>query len=138
MRDTTVRDTTMRVAGRVGAGMQVGQPGGVVAKWYRSPPVAYTALLTTDGDDYASLIVNRLWEGPLRNSPLGAFVGPGLLVGSTGLQRQGAFALGVNGLAGLNFYVEPFEVFLQVTSRFRFLPNREDDVGGTVGMRLYL
>ena len=128
----------MRNAGDIGVGLQVGQPGGLTTKWYRQPPVAYTATLTTDGDDYALAIANRLWERPLDNSPLAAYVGPGVLAGVTNLQRQATLAAGINGIAGLNFYVEPFEVFLQVTTRFRFLPNRDDDVGGTVGLRLYL
>ena len=129
---------TPRSAGTLGVGLQVGQPGGLGLKWYRPSPIAYTAVLTTDGDDYLHLIVNRLWESPLHNSPLGVYVGPGLLIGATGLQQDGAFALGINGTAGLNFYVEPFEVFLQVTPRFHFLPNRRDDLGSSVGLRLYL
>ncbi len=128
----------LRQPGRTGVGAQVGEPGGVAVKWYRQPPVAYAAALTTDGGDYALLLVNRLWEARLRNSSLGAFVGPGLTVGTTGLRRSAALASGLNGLAGLNFYAHPLEVFLQVTTRVRFLPQRVDDVGGSVGLRLYL
>lgn len=136
--DPDSRFPSPRSPGTLGVGLQVGQPGGLGLKWYRPSPIAYTAVLTTDGDDYLHLIVNRLWESPLRNSPLGVYVGPGLLIGATDFQQDGALALGINGTAGLNFYVEPFEVFLQVTPRFHFLPNRRDDLGSSVGLRLYL
>jgi len=125
-------------SGAVGAGVQVGQPGGVTLKWYRRSPVTYTATLTTDGDTYALLLANRLWEAQLRNSPLRAYIGPGITLGGATLRRRATLAAGLNGTAGLNFYVEPFEVFLQVTPRVRFLPHRVDDVGGSVGLRLYL
>jgi hypothetical protein len=125
-------------SGTVGAGVQVGEPGGVTLKWYRRVPVTYTATLTTDGEDYVLLLANRLWEARLRNSPLRAYIGPGVTLGGTTLDRRGTLAAGLNGTAGLNFYVEPFEVFLQVTPRVRFLPHRVDDVGGSVGLRLYL
>jgi len=127
-----------RRPGNWGLGVQVGQPGGVTLKWYRTAPIVYAAAVTTDGDDYALLLLNRLWEVRLRESPLGAYVGPGVTAGATALDDRGAAAFGLNGMAGFNFYVEPFEVFLQVTPRFRFLPNRVDDVGGSVGLRLYL
>lgn len=129
--------SAQRDAGAVGVGGEVGRPAGLTAKLYRPDLVAYDLLLTTDGDDFLVGYVHRVWERPLPQSPLHAFVGPGLVGGT---ERDGGpvvAVLGVGGLAGLNFYAERFEVFLQVTPRVRFLPHTEGILGGSVGLRYY-
>lgn len=121
----------------IGIGFEVGSPSGLSAKVYRPDLVAYEALLTTDLDDLLRLTVHRVWERPLPESPLYAYVGPGVIVGLDELDRTPLARLGVSGKAGLNFYAERFEVFLHVTPRLRFLPTLEGDLGGGIGLRYY-
>jgi hypothetical protein len=45
--------------------------------------------------------------------------------------------IGISGQFGLNFFVEQFEVFLQLTPRLHVLPATDGDVGGGVGLRYY-
>ena len=126
-----------REAGTVGTGFQVGNPGGLSLKWYRSAPIAYDAVISTDGDDFAVAHVHRLWEQPLPDSPLHLFFGPGLMGGAERLSAPLRLRLGASGEAGLNFYAERFEVFLHVTPTLRFLPDRDVRFDGIVGLRYY-
>jgi len=127
-----------REPGALGAGFQVGRPGGLALKWYRPAPISYDGVISTDGDDFLVGHVHRLWERPLPDSPLHLYVGPGLLVGPSQLRRSPRLRLGLSGEAGLNFYAERFEVFLHVTPTLRFLPNTRLAVDGNVGLRYYL
>ena len=124
-----------RSKGAVTLGLQVGEPGGLTGKVYRSPNTAYTGLLTTDGDDFAALYLHRLHERPLPDSLLHLYVGPGLLVGSKRLTGTPAPQVGLSTQIGLNFYAERFEVFILTTPTLLFLPDFTPTVGGSVGLR---
>lgn len=126
-----------RGAGALGTGFQVGNPGGLTLKWYRTDPVAYDAVISTDGDDFAVAHVHRLWERPLPDSPLHLYVGPGLVAGAEGLYNSPRLRLGLSAEGGLNFYAERFEVFLHVTPTLRFLPDTDLRLDGMVGLRYY-
>lgn len=126
-----------RNPGSTGAGIQVGNPGGLTLKWYRSAPIAYDAVISTDGDDFVAVHVHRLWEQPLPDSTLHLFVGPGIMAGAEKLSAPLQVRLGASAETGLNFYAERFEVFLHVTPTLRFLPNRDVGVDGIVGLRYY-
>lgn len=127
-----------RQPGAVGAGLQVGQPSGVTLKVYRPGSGAYDGVFTTDAEDYASVVLHRLWEHPLPDSPLHLYVGPGILLGAERLGGPVSARLGLSTEAGLNFYAERFEVFLHVTPHLRVLPTQRAQLGGSVGLRYYL
>jgi len=126
-----------RAPGSVGTGFQVGNPGGLALKWYRDDPIAYDAVVSTDGDDFVVAHVHRLWEKPLPDSTLHVYVGPGLLAGAEKLQAPLQLRLGASAEAGLNFYAERFEVFLHLTPTLRFLPDSRVRLDGIVGLRYY-
>ena len=127
-----------RQTGALGAGFQVGRPGGLALKWYRSSPVAYDGIVSTDGDDFVVGHVHRLWERPLPDSPLHLFAGPGVVVGPSRLAQSPRLRLGLSGEVGLNFYAERFEVFLHVTPVLRFLPSTQASIDANAGLRYYL
>ncbi len=127
-----------RQPGTVGMGLQVGQPSGVALKLYREAPVAYDGILTTDGDDYVSLRLHRVWEHPLPDSPLHLYVGPGLFLRGERTPSSVRTHLGLSTETGLNFYADRFEVFLHVTPTLRFLPHPNARWGQSVGLRYYL
>ena len=127
-----------RQTGALGAGFQVGRPGGLALKWYRSSSVAYDGIVSTDGDDFLVGHVHRLWERPIPDSPLHLFAGPGMVIGPAQLAQSPRLRLGLSGEVGLNFYAERFEVFLHVTPVLRFLPNTQVAVDGNAGLRYYL
>lgn len=122
----------------LGAGFQVGRPGGFAVKWYRPKPIAYDGIISSDGDDFIVGHFHRLWERPIPDSPLHLFVGPGVMIGPSRLSQSPRVRLGLSGEAGLNFYAERFEVFLHVTPALRFLPNTHVRIDGNVGLRYYL
>jgi hypothetical protein len=126
-----------RGPGSTGTGVQIGDPGGLTLKWYRSAPIAYDAVISTDGDDFVVAHAHRLWEQPLPESPLHVYVGPGILAGAEKLSAPLQLRLGASAEAGLNFYAERFEVFLHVTPTLQFLPDRDVGVDGIVGLRYY-
>ena len=119
-------------------GAQIGRPGGLALKLYRPGTTVYDAIISTDGDDYATGSFHRLWERPLPDSPLHYYVGPGLVFGPEGLPQSPQLRLGLSAEAGLNFYAERFEVFLHVTPTLRFLPDTRLGLDGNVGLRYYL
>jgi hypothetical protein len=127
-----------RQTGALGAGFQVGRPGGLALKWYRSSPVAYDGIVSTDGNDFVVGHVHRLWERPLPDSPLHLFAGPGVVVGPSRLAQSPRLRLGLSGEVGLNFYAERFEVFLHVTPVLRFLPSTQASIDANAGLRYYL
>lgn len=119
-------------------GLQVGQPAGATGKVYRSPRTAYQGLFTTDADDFFTLHVYRLRERPLPDSLVYLYVGPGLLAGARSLNTTPEPEVGLSVQGGLNFYVERFEIFLQLTPALRFSPNVSPSLGGSVGLRYNL
>lgn len=129
--------SAQRAPGSAGLGLQIGRPGGLAVKVYRSQIHAYDAVLTTDADDFVAGYIHRLWEVPVPNSPLHVYAGPGIQVGAERLDRSPRLRLGLSSEVGLNFYAERFEVFLHVTPTLRFFPNTEASLDGNVGLRYY-
>lgn len=127
-----------RTPGSFGIGLHVGRPGGVLAKWYRTPTRAYAATFTTDLDDRALLALHGMHERRLSDaSSLHGFVGPGLSFGIAPHNGTAQAAAGVRVLAGLNFYAERFEVVMRAVPRLRVVPTWEPQLGGSVGLRYY-
>jgi hypothetical protein len=116
-------------------GPQVGRPGGLTAKHYRSAPVAYDVTLTVDGDDFVRLSAHRLWEWPLPDSLVYVYYGPGLLGIGRRLDTDPALSAGPAGKLGLNFYAERFEVFLHVAPALHFEPQPAPRLSVGVGLR---
>jgi len=134
---STVPAVAQRASGDIGGGLQVGRPGGVTAKLYRSAPAAYDFSVATDGDDYIALYAYRLWEHPLPQSPLHLYIGPGVLLSGTELQSTPAPELGLSVKNGLNFYADHFEVFLHVQPTLSVTPEVVPTLGWSVGLRYY-
>lgn len=124
-----------REPGSFTVGAQVGRTGGLSLKLYASPPRAYQALLTFDGDDFARLALVQLWERPLPDSLVHIYYGPGLRLGGRELKTGPTTVLDLLGAVGLNFYAERFEVFLHVTPTLRLQPGLQPRLGGGVGLR---
>lgn len=127
-----------RAPGSVTVGFEVGHRGGATAKFYRSETVAYSSLVTTDGDDFFALYVHRLWERPLPNSLLHLYYGPGAQIGGQQLDTTPTVQAGVNAQVGLNFYNKRFEVFLHVTPILHLHPSLTPRLAGSVGLRYNL
>lgn len=127
-----------RSVGNTTFGVQVGQPGGITGKLYRESPIAYDGLFTTDGDDFVSLYIHRLWERPLPDSLVHLYAGPGVVLEGRSLQTDPTPQIGVSAEAGLNFFIEQFEVFLHVTPALRLAPAWGTRWGGSVGLRYRL
>ncbi len=124
-----------REPGSTTLGLQVGQPGGVTAKLYRTAPIAYDAVLTGDGDDFLRLYLHRLWERPLPESPMHVYYGPGGLIGAQRTAASLRPELGLSASLGLNFYAERFEVFLHASPILHIHPTLDPTLGGSVGLR---
>lgn len=127
-------------AGRVGLGGQIGDPSGITLKVYQRPGFAYDLLAAWDLDQFFFLNAHALYETPIPDSPLRYYLGPGILIGFRDdhpFRDQDEVVVGISGQFGLNFFVEQFEVFLQLTPRLHVIPDTDGDIGGGVGLRYY-
>lgn len=128
-------------AGSFGLGGQIGDPSGITVKLYRRPGFAYDLLAAWDLDDFFFLNGHALYENPIPDSPLRYYLGPGVVVGfrddDPPRRSEDDVIVGISGQFGLNFFVEQFEVFLQLTPRLHVIPETDGDIGGGVGLRYY-
>jgi len=110
----------------------------VTLKLYQNPGFAYDFLAAWDFDRHFYLNVHGLYERPIPDSPLRYFIGPGGYIGiRSHPRRDNDVTLGVSAAFGVNFFVERFEVYLQVTPRLDLTPATQGDFGGGVGLRYY-
>lgn len=125
----------------VGVGFQGGVPTGVTVRLYdRTPPVGefYDFVAAWDLHDSLYLVAHGLRERRIRSSLLNYYHGPGALVGFDQRNENTEIVLGVSYTAGLNYFVERFEIFMQLTPRFILLRRTALGLGGGVGLRYYL
>lgn len=123
--------------GNVGLGGQIGEPSGLTLKVYQRPGFAYDFLAAWDLEDFFFLNVHGLYERPLQDSPLRYYFGPGVLLGIQDREDDDEVTAGISFALGLNFFIEQFEVYLQVTPRLEVIPETKGDFGGGVGLRFY-
>ncbi len=127
--------TAQREPGSVTVGLEVGHLGGGTAKVYRPGAVAYSSLLTTDGDDFVTLYLHRLQERPVADSLVHLYYGPGLYGSGQQLDTTPTLQAGVSAQVGFNFYDGRFEVFLHATPILRVRPSLVPRLAGSVGLR---
>ncbi len=121
-----------------GLGGQIGDPTGITLRLYDRASFVYDFLAAWDLDDFFFLNVHGLRERSLENSPLSYYYGPGVIFGIERRRRQNELVVGISGNFGINYFVERFEVFLQLTPRFTLTPRTVGDIGGGIGLRYYL
>ena len=129
-----------QVPGRnLGIGGQLGDPSGLTLKLYRHPGFAYDFLLAWDLDDDAFFLnLHGLYERPLQDTPLRYYLGPGVYVGVRDRPGASDTFVGISGNFGINYFIERFELFGQLTPRLRLAPSTDGDLGGGIGLRYYL
>lgn len=126
-------------AGDIGLGGQLGDPSGITLKLYQRPGFAYDFLAAWDLDKFFFLNAHALYERPVPDSPLRYYLGPGVVVGfeEDDSDNDDDIVIGISGQFGINFFVERFEVFLQLTPRLNVIPNTNGNIGGGLGLRYY-
>lgn len=132
-------------AGSWGIGAHFGEPTGLTLKTYTGTPSrmgrtfnAYDILLGWDFDDYFFVNAHALHEARLGDSPLNYFLGPGLFLSFHDRGRnEDRVGFGISGQFGINYYVERFELFAQLTPRLRLVESTDGDMGGGIGVRYY-
>lgn len=126
-------------AGDLGIGAQIGDPSGVTLKLYQQPGLAYDFLAAWDLDRFFFLNVHALHERTIPDSPLHYYLGPGAVAGfQDGPNGDNELVIGVSGQFGVDFFVEQFEVFLQLTPRLNVIPDTHGRIGGGIGLRYYI
>ncbi len=132
--------SAQEVSGDIGLGGQVGEPAGITLKAYNPGGMSYDFLAAFDLDDFFYLNVHGTFERSISDDgQVNVFYGPGGFVGLYDRPRDldDELALGISGRLGLNFYVEQFEIYVQVTPRIEVVPATNGDVGGGLGFRYY-
>lgn len=115
-------------------GVQVGDPLALTLRLPARAPVSWTgAVAFDDGGVYVA--IHRQHEYPLQGSPLHYYLAPGGFLGSA---DDDDLTLGASLNAGINFYIERFEIFLHVTPALRVLPETDLGLGAALGVRYAL
>lgn len=128
-----------RAAGDVGLGVHIGQPTGLTLKVY-NPGTSVDFLAAWDLDDFFFLNVHAIYDTPLNNAhTIHFYYGPGGYIGirDRGRELDDEVEMGVSGNFGLDFLIEKFEIFMQVTPRLSLVQRTDFDMGGGVGFRVY-
>lgn len=132
-------------AGSWGVGIQFGEPSGLSVKRYNPGAMSFDALLAWDLDDFLFVNVHGLWEKRMAGlAPLNVYYGPGAFIGIIDRGPKRFFndsdeevALGISGTVGLNYYIDQFEIYLQLTPRLQLIEETDADVGGGLGFRFF-
>ncbi|HLF64467.1 MAG TPA: hypothetical protein VI603_11970 [Saprospiraceae bacterium] len=128
-----------RAPGDVGLGVHIGQPTGVTLKVYQ-PSTSLDILAAWDLDDFFFLNIHAIFDTHLNDeNTIHFYYGPGGYVGIRDRPRDldDEIELGVSGNFGLDFLIQKFEIFLQVTPRVSLVKTTNFDMGGGVGFRFY-
>ncbi len=124
--------------GRIGLGAQVGQPTGITVKYYLNRDIAVDALAAWGFDRSVFSTLHASYEYIIPDSPLGFFLGPGLHAGRRSINGSPSARFGLSALAGLNYFTQRFEIFLQARPNFELIPDSRVRIGGAAGMRYYI
>jgi len=136
------RGSTQPAAGSWGIGIQFGDPSGLSLKHYNPGGASFDALFAWDLNDFFFVNLHAIWHKPLSTSPnFNFYYGPGAFIGI--LERNRRFydddevIGGISGTAGLNVFIDRFEIFLQITPRLELLERTDTDIGGGAGFRFF-
>lgn len=121
--------------GRIGVGAQIGDPSGLVGRWYFREDAAIDLLAAWGFDRSFVATLHASYAYAIPDSPLGFFLGPGALAGRTPRFR---FRLGLSAVLGLQYFTGRFEVFLQARPGMELRPASHVRLGGAAGLRYYL
>lgn len=151
--------TAQRTSGDVGLGFQVGDPTGVSLKLYK-PTTSVDLLAAWDFDHYLFFAAHIVYDKHLNDEQTIHFIyGPGAFISlhgsghghghhhhgfglihnnSHGDQHfDGELGLGFSGIFGIDFLIDRFEIFLQVSPRLALVKSTHFDLGGGIGARYY-
>lgn len=125
-------------SGDVSAGIILGEPTGLTAKWWRSNTQAYDLAIawSTGSDDRLHLHANYLMHRPdlivVDNGKLPLYYGVGARVG---IAKESE--LGIRIPLGIAYHVEthPVEVFFEIVPVFNLIPGTAFDANGGFGVR---
>lgn len=122
-------------AGRLGAGIELGEQNGVTAKYWTGEKQAISAGLGASGSRL-SVHAEYLWHA------FDLFPKPskGLFEGHLGIGgRLRSDEVGVRPLAGVGYWLEgyPIEIFLEGGPVFRLSPETSTDFSAVIGLRAY-
>lgn len=133
-------------SGSIGLGLQLGQPTGITAMFYKSSGPSVDLLLAWDLGDFFFLNGHLIWEKSIRNvNLLNFYYGPGAFIGfSDNNDRDGLFdntnddiIIGISGRIGLSVDLSPFELFAHLTPRIALSSSSNIGIGGGLGGRFY-
>jgi hypothetical protein len=124
------------------AGVLVGRISGLTIKarlfeeeasTFPGPRQSMDVNLSTNFDDYALWSAHVLTERMLPDSPLTAYIGPGL---TAEIDEKDVF-WGFSGTLGVLFNRGKYEIFLQVMPRLYIMPDLDGKIEAATGLRFY-
>ena len=129
-----------RSNGDVGIGLQLGQPSGLSVSVHRTSGLSPDILAAWDLNDFFFVNVHGIAHQHLGNSGDFHFIyGPGAFVGIKDIGRdEDRIRAGISGTAGFSVMISSLELYARVTPRLQLLDKTAVDIGGGLGIRLFL
>ncbi len=121
----------------LGIGGQVGDPTGITVRLPSTQRYALDFLAAWDLDETFFFNAHAQYYESVPESPkIRYYYGPGAFIG---IEDRGdtELLLGVSGRFGVNVWLEPFEVYLQITPRFSIIEATRFNVGAGLGLRYF-
>ncbi|HMQ49454.1 MAG TPA: hypothetical protein PKA00_18395 [Saprospiraceae bacterium] len=140
----SLRGQAQPSSGQFGIGIQFGDPSGLSMRIHKPSGMSADILLAWDLDDFFFANVHGVFEQPISGSGNFNFIyGPGAFIGLRDRGNGNLFDgtdevnLGVSGVAGLNVYIEQFEIYVRLTPLLLLVDRTDAEIGGGLGFRFY-
>lgn len=129
--------------GDVTLGAQFGRPIGLSMKYFNPSVVSVEFLAAWDLNDFFFFNAHGVFEMDVGGADaLNFFYGPGLfwsIKDETNRRTINTeFSAGVSATAGLNYWLNRFELYIRITPRVSIMKATEGNVGGGFGVRYLL
>lgn len=131
-----------RTPGTVGIGAQFGEPSGLSLKFYNPTRASADIMASWDFEDYLFLNTHALYETHVNDrGTVHFYYGPGGFIEfqDRGESQDDDIDAGISAKFGLGFmFNDNFEFFGHVTPRLQLTPSTNGEMGGGIGLRVYL
>lgn len=131
-----------RGMGNIGIGAQFGEPSGLSLKFYNPGRASADVMASWDFEDYLFVNTHAIYERHLNDrGTMHFYYGPG---GFIELQdrpesQEDDVDAGISAKLGLGFMlIDNIELFGHVTPRLQLTPATDGEMGGGIGLRVYL
>ena len=129
--------------GDVTLGLQIGRPTGISLKYFNPSQASVDVVAAWDLDEFFFLNAHGIFEMDVGGADaLNFFYGPGAFFSIEDNTNRRSInqdlSIGISATAGLNYWLNRFELYIRLTPRLSLIKATEANVGGGFGIRYLL